>query len=289
MFFRIPRCLCSGEVHYHKRYLVSTVMDEGGEVLRKDRVKTDRRSIEHYFREISKGDRAKAVMEACRNWAYLYDKIEPIVGKVVLAHPYKTRAIAEARIKTDSIDSEILSHLLRADLIAEAYAPSSETRQVKDILRYRAALKQMSTSMKNRVHLILDRNEIEGEDLKGLSDKFGKRGREIMKQLELRGRDGEIVKDYLEFLELIEEKIKKIDGWIKETGSEDKVVQLLKTIPGIGEFTALLLLRVYYMKVRRRVGANGAILALARKLLEIVYKVWKEERAYYSKPVAVAL
>jgi len=339
-------------IDYHKRYLVSTVMDERGEILRKDRVKTDRRSIEHYFREIAKGDRAKAVMEACRNWAYLYDKIEPIVGEVVLAHPYKTRAIAEARIKTDSIDSEILSHLLRADLIAEAYAPSAETRQVKDILRYRAALKQISTSIKNRVHVILDRNEIEGEELKALSDKFGKRGREIMKQLELRGRDGEIMKDYLEFLELIEEKIKKIDGWIKEIGSEDKVVQLLKTIPGIGEFTALLLryeidkierfstakklhsyagiipstyssggktyhgritkqgnrwirwamvqaahvacrvdesLRVYYMKVRRRAGANGAILALARKLLEIVYKVWKEERAYYSKPVAVAL
>jgi len=54
-------------IDYHKRYLVSTVMDERGEILRKDRVKTDRRSIEHYFREIAKGDRAKAVMEACRN------------------------------------------------------------------------------------------------------------------------------------------------------------------------------------------------------------------------------
>jgi len=38
------------------------------------------------------------------------------------------RAIADARIKTDTIDSETLAHLLRADLIPEAYACSSETR-----------------------------------------------------------------------------------------------------------------------------------------------------------------
>ncbi len=48
-------------------------------------------------------------------------------------------------------------------------------------------------------------------------------------------------------------------------------------------------LGAYYRKVKYRAGANTATMALARKLLEIVYKVWKEERPYYSKPVAVAL
>ncbi len=339
-------------IDYHKRYLVATVMDEKGKIIRKDKVRTEGSTIQRYFREVTNGEEAKAVMEACWNWAYLYDMIEPIIGDVVLAHPYKTRAIAEARIKTDSIDSETLTHLLRADLIAEAYAPSSETRQVKDILRYRAALKQLSTSIKNRVHIILDRNEIEEEEFKALSDKFGKKGKEIMKRMKLKGRDGSILRDYLEILELIEKKIKKIDGWIKEIGKEDKVVQLLKTIPGIGDFIALLLryeiddigrflsskklcsyggmvpstyssggktyhgritkqgnrwirwalvqsahtakrtdesLGAYYRKIKYRAGANAATMALARKLLEIVYKVWKEERPYYSKPVAVAL
>jgi hypothetical protein len=31
---------------------------------------------------------------------------------VVLAHPFKTKAIASARIKSDSVDARILAHLL---------------------------------------------------------------------------------------------------------------------------------------------------------------------------------
>jgi len=39
--------------------------------------------------------------------------------EVKLANPYKTKAIASARIKTDKLSARILAHLLRADLIAE--------------------------------------------------------------------------------------------------------------------------------------------------------------------------
>ena len=52
----------------------------------------------------------------------------------------KTRAIAEARIKTDSIDSNTLAHLLRSDLIPRAYTPSFETRDLRNLLRFRMAL-----------------------------------------------------------------------------------------------------------------------------------------------------
>ncbi len=48
-----------------------------------------------------------------------------------MAHPLKTRLIAEARLKTYSIDSGTLAHLLRAALIPQAYAPSAETRDQK--------------------------------------------------------------------------------------------------------------------------------------------------------------
>ena len=38
---------------------------------------------------------------------------------VKLANPMKTRAIVEAKIKTESLDARIIAHLLRSDLIAE--------------------------------------------------------------------------------------------------------------------------------------------------------------------------
>jgi hypothetical protein len=41
-------------------------------------------------------------VEGTGNWMYLYETIEKHVPEIVLAHPLKTRAIAEARIKTDT-------------------------------------------------------------------------------------------------------------------------------------------------------------------------------------------
>jgi len=80
----------------------------------------------------------KAVMEATFNWVYFYDEISPFGDEAILAHPLKTRAIAEARIKTDSIDSNTLA--LRSGLTPKAYTPGFETRDLRNLLRFRIAL-----------------------------------------------------------------------------------------------------------------------------------------------------
>ena len=46
--------------------------------------------------------------------------------EMVLSHPSKTRIIAEAKIKTDKIDSKNLAKLLRADFLLQSYIPSKE-------------------------------------------------------------------------------------------------------------------------------------------------------------------
>jgi transposase len=46
--------------------------------------------------------------------------------EMVLSHPSKTRIIAEAKIKTDKIDSKNLAKLLRADFLPQPYIPSKE-------------------------------------------------------------------------------------------------------------------------------------------------------------------
>ncbi|OBP89881.1 hypothetical protein BAE40_13235 [Mesorhizobium loti] len=45
----------------------------------------------------------------------MYDWLHHIC--VVLAYPLKVKAIADAKIKTDTIDATVLAHLLRADLV----------------------------------------------------------------------------------------------------------------------------------------------------------------------------
>ena len=46
----------------------------------------------------------KAVLEAGYGWGPIYDWIGEVAEEVVLAHPLKVRAIADARIKTYRID-----------------------------------------------------------------------------------------------------------------------------------------------------------------------------------------
>ena len=57
------------------------------------------------------------------NGDHLDDLLESLEIPVTLAHPRRTRAIAEAKVKPDKVDSTILAHLLRTDLIPAAYIP----------------------------------------------------------------------------------------------------------------------------------------------------------------------
>jgi transposase len=68
----------------------------------------------------------------------------------------KTKAIAEARIKTDTLDARTLAHLLRSDLVAEI-------REDRSLLRLRTNLVQDRTRVMNRVHSLLDKYDVKCE------------------------------------------------------------------------------------------------------------------------------
>jgi len=50
----------------------------------------------------------KVVLETTGNWYWLADLLESVNLPHILAYPYKTRIIAESKIKTDFIGSFIL-------------------------------------------------------------------------------------------------------------------------------------------------------------------------------------
>ena len=132
------------------------MVDESGKIKEETRIENTKESLEQFA---SKYKGAKAVIEATGNYRFIYDILENYMD-VKLAHPYKTRAIAEARIKNDRLDAKMLAHLLRANLIAESYVPPKEVRELRDLTRTRKALIEDRNRLKNRVHAILSRNGI---------------------------------------------------------------------------------------------------------------------------------
>jgi transposase len=81
-----------------------------GELIKEGRTNTETKDIEEFFSGL---EDLKIAFEASGNYEYFYDLLEGLGHKVVLAHPLKTKMIAEAKIKTDKIDAKTLAELLR--------------------------------------------------------------------------------------------------------------------------------------------------------------------------------
>ncbi len=71
----------------------------------------------------------------------------------------------------------------------EAYIPSKETREAKNILRQRLFFVRVQTMVKNRINTILDRHPEILSQAPEVSDLFGATGIEWLKQVALPGQD----------------------------------------------------------------------------------------------------
>ena len=66
----------------------------------------------------SLGPEDEVAIEATCNTQAIVRLIEPHVARVVVSNPQKTRAIAEAKVKTDKVDAEVLAQLFGRGLSA---------------------------------------------------------------------------------------------------------------------------------------------------------------------------
>ncbi|MCM8826887.1 MAG: IS110 family transposase [Candidatus Omnitrophica bacterium] len=226
-------------VDYHRRFSQMTMMDEKGRIIKEAKVSNTQGALKKFL-DGCKDGKAIAVLEAGRNWQVMYDLLEEEMDEVKLAHPYKVKAIAEARIKTDKIDSKILAHLLRAELIPEAYVPSKQTRKAKDILRQRMFFIRLRTMVKNRILMILERHP-EIKDRPGVVDLFGKTGRRWLGALKLSLPDDKLLKGSLELLDNLNRRIHQTDYLVEILSGQHPYVERLRTIPGIGKFLSVLI------------------------------------------------
>ena len=223
-------------IDVHRKYC------EGAELLpnntiRHFRFPNERKAWEKFARGLD--DQCKVALEATGNALMIYDILSAHGAKVVLVNPMKTRAIAEARIKTDKIDAEILVRLLAADFVCESWVAPKEERDLRTLLHHRAALKKQVVSIKNRVHAILMRHSIPVP----VSDLFGVKGRRFLFSLEgLPEVEKIVMASNLKALEGLEAEVKAIEKELYLRAKTLPGVELLLGIPGIDVLAALTIL-----------------------------------------------
>jgi transposase len=97
------------------------------------------------------------VIEATTNTWALYDVINPLAGKTVVAHPPKVRMITGSRVKTDKTAVWSLAQLLIAGLIPEVWVPPIPVRELRALVTHRRRLVQTRGRTQNRLHSVTHR------------------------------------------------------------------------------------------------------------------------------------
>ena len=165
----------------HKKYSYVVTKDQHGNTI--DQAKlyhADKGEIKSFFSALPKD--SVVALESCSFNYWVGDIIEEIGLPIKLAHTTKTKAIAEEQIKTDKISASVLADLLRTNYLPEAYRAPRPVRDARSLMRYRFHLIGIRTTMKNKIHGLLDYQGIQ----QGFSDLFGKAGRRFLAQLDLK-------------------------------------------------------------------------------------------------------
>lgn len=217
----------------HKQFTVAVAKDKEGNKLAEEKFDNGKDNFKKFLSEFVP-EETEIVIESCSIWEYIYDILEEMKYKVKLANPTKTRAIAEARIKTDSIDASTLCDLLRANLIAESYIPSKEIRNLRNIMRQRRAIVKGRTQIKNRIHAVLLMNGIK-LPYTGLGQTAMKW---IVEEIGITTIKSVLV-SYINILEQFNFELKKIEERIREIALKNPQAVLLTTVYGIAEIRAM--------------------------------------------------
>jgi transposase len=129
-----------------------------------------------------------------------------------------------------------LAQLLRADLLPEAWIAPAKVRQLRALLRHRISLVRLGTQLRNRIHAVAADH---GYD-RSASYWTGP-GRGWLAGLDLPATSREIVTDCLAVIDALAVLIERLDGELHQHAKADPRVKVLRTLPGVGEFTALVM------------------------------------------------
>jgi len=227
-------------IDVHKKMCQAAIIDEDGTPLDEIRFRNTIEGIEDFALKLTTyQDKVKAVVESTGNlWIQAHDRLEAHGFDVALSNPYKTRLIAEAKIKTDKVDARTLAKLLRADMLSTCYVPDMEQRSQRELLRHRLRLVKTRTEVRNRIHSLLDKHGLRIP----YKTKFSKKSVAWLHEQSLDFMDDAILRSDLVILEAVDAQIGRIEGRIAVLAVEDPRVRLLMTMTGIGYFSAMLLL-----------------------------------------------
>jgi transposase len=221
-------------IDLHKKTITVCVIEHDGAILtRRTLACAQPQKISAFFAALGP---FQAVVEATAGYTWLFQLLEPLARRLVLAHPGKLRIIAQSTRKSDKFDAQVLAEFLHLDMIPESYRPTPRQREHRALVRHRQFLMKERTQLRNKIRRVLADYNADRRDL------FSGRGLEALQAVPLSASDRFIVDQMLQQLRALEgqrhEVHNQLRAFAKGGGErEARERQLLRSLPGVGEVT----------------------------------------------------
>jgi len=216
----------------HKRFSVFVAVDERGSATKPVRIEHVREDYARFLSQLPEG--SEIAVESTGHWYWLVDEMERTGHHVHLANPMEAKKRMGRTNKTDALDAKGLA---RNGTLPESWIPPSTLRDQRELLRTRMALRDLRASLKHRIHAAVDRYGLHTDSI---SDLFGSKGREYLASRlpEFPPETARMIEVQLSALDQLAAHIDSVEERIRTEIALSVEVQLLRTIPGVGEILA---------------------------------------------------
>jgi len=186
--------VCGLDVHRDSTY--ATILDCDGKLVNQRRMGNG--NVVSY---LSNYRIDRIGMESSNQVAPLYRELTRKECAVSVSHPKKTRYVAEAKTKSDRVDSKAIAELVRLNALPQAYMPDQEITMLREKIRRRAFLVRERVRLRTMIRSILTYEGIQPLSEHGL---FTERGVEWLHSLAM-----EPVESHLRIIKPLDNEIKR--------------------------------------------------------------------------------
>lgn len=222
----------------HRRYSQFAVLDHYGQLREQTRVDHQPGAIQAFLEKLPRG--TPVALESVGNWYWIADEIEAAGCLPLLTHAAKAKLMMGNVNKTDKLDAKGLAKLLHLGSLPTVWLPPGEIRDERELHRTRMAFSKLRTALKNRIHATLAKYGITSTEH---SDIFVGAGRAWLKTTlcRLPPETGRCVAQELEALDGLQLQITELEVRLRERIAQTASIQLLKTLPGVGDILAIVI------------------------------------------------
>ncbi|HAF62702.1 MAG TPA: hypothetical protein DCK95_10310 [Anaerolineaceae bacterium] len=191
------------------------------------------------------------------------------------------RAIANAAVKTDQIDASTLAHLAHMNYIPKSYAAPQEIRDLRQLLRHREWIVNQRSKAKNRIHAVLAAYNL----VSPVTDLFGVAGRGYLHEMmekDIRPAASQVITDHLAMIDHLTEHIQAIERSISLSEKQDHIVNLLRSMPGVGSAPTFhyVQLNAYF---ERLISLNPEIMQRTRSKPNLIQSIQSQNHPPHTR------